>query len=155
MISNTFAIILHLLGINIWIGGTFFSVVVLPRALASLPLEEQHRILRRILRQFFFWVWLAMGLVIASGGWMVVNVFGQLQSLPSYVIAMITIAVTMMVVFVWMYFRPYQRYRQCYQAEDLSACQRQLKRIRLMSKINMLLGISVLVVIGTGLYFMA
>jgi uncharacterized membrane protein len=34
--NNAIAIILHLLAINIWIGGTFYSVTILPRAVAGL-----------------------------------------------------------------------------------------------------------------------
>ena len=41
--SNAIAIILHLLAINVWIGGTFFSVMVLPHALTALTPAEKHR----------------------------------------------------------------------------------------------------------------
>lgn len=153
--SNAIAIILHLLAINVWIGGTFFSVMVLPRALTALTPAEKHRLSLHILHHYFIWVWLAIVLVIASGGWMATHVFGSFQHLPTYVIVMISIAVTMMVVFMFMFFGPYRHYRRAEQAEDLTACEHYLGQVRLLSKINMFLGIGVLVAIGTGLYLMA
>ena len=152
--SNAFAIILHLLAINIWIGGTFFTVMILPRALVSLETLAQYHLLARILRHFFSWVWLAILLVIASGTWMVMNVFGNLQNMPSYVFGMIALALTMMAVFVLMFFGPYRHYRVALQAQDLAECRRRVGQVRLLSKINMFLGIGVLIVIGTGIFFM-
>jgi len=150
--SNAIAIILHLLAINIWIGGTFFSVIILPRAIASVAPAEQHRILSRAFHLFFPVVWLAIVMLLGSGGWMVANVFGGLSNIPLYVLVMMLMAMTMVAVFSWIYFVAYRHYRQT--PSDVHDHQRYLGVIRLLSKINMALGIGIVVVIGGRSYFL-
>ena len=152
--AHAFAIILHLLAINIWIGGTFFSVVILPRAVASLESPAQHQFMHLLMQRFFFWVWLALLILFSSGGWMIYNMFGGLMIVPPYVLAMMSIALLMIMVFLVIFFGPYRRYQQAYQLQNFSDCQQQLLRIRLLSRINMALGICVVLAIGGGPFFL-
>ena len=152
--THAFAIILHLLAINIWIGGTFFSVVILPRAVASLESPAQYQLMHLLLQRFFFWVWLAMLILLSSGGWMIYSMFGGLVIVPRYVLVMMSIALLMMVVFLVIFFGPYHRFQQAYQLLNLSDCQHQLSHIRLLSRVNMVLGVCVVVVIGGGPFFL-
>lgn len=151
---NVLAIILHLLAINVWVGGTFFTVVILNRATDSLEPKDRHRLMRAILRRFFFWVWMAVLILLGSGVWMIYNVFGGLDTAPLYVVWMMGIAILMMSVFLLTFFGPWRQYQQAIAHEDMSSSQRHLGQIRLLSKINMGFGICVLLVIGGGPRFL-
>ena len=152
--TNAIAIILHLLAINIWIGGTFFTVMVLPRAMASLETSQQLRLMQEALRRFFLWVWLAVLILAGSGGWMIARVFGGLANAPRHVIVMVVLALGMMAAFALIFFGPYQRFQQAQQRQDPQGSQLCLAQICLLSKINVGLGIGVVVVIGAGPYFL-
>lgn len=152
--GHAFAIILHLLAINIWIGGTFFSVVILPRAVASLGAPAQHQLMHILLKRFFFWVWVSMIILLSSGGWMIYSLFGGLMIVPRYVLVMMSIALLMMVVFLLIFFGPYRRYQKAWQVQNLTDCTQQLLQIRLLSRINMALGLCVVVAIGGGPFFL-
>lgn len=147
---NALAIILHLLAINIWVGGTFFTVVVLPRATITLVPTERHRFMQIVLKRFFFWVWLALIVVLSSGGAMIYRIFGGMTNIPLYVLLMMSMALLMAAVFLLIYFWPYRLFTQSLDRGNEVECEKQLIRVRLLSKINMTLGIAVLMVIGGG-----
>ena len=148
--SSAIAIILHLLAINIWVGGTFFSVVVLRHAVLHLEPEQQTRLMQWLLPRFFFWVWIAILVLLGSGGWMVYQTFGGLGTSPLYILVMLGFGVTMMLNFTLIFFEPYQHYKKAIAQHDINEAQRQLAMIGNLSKINMVLGICVVVAIGLG-----
>jgi len=151
---NALSIILHLLAINVWVGGTFFTVVILPHAAASLEPAERHPFMRILFKRFFFWVWLAMMILISTGGWMIYRVFGGIINAPLYVVLMMSITLLMVCVFLLIYFGSYRLYVQSLKQENLSNSERHLDYISLLSKINMALGICVVLVIGGGPHFL-
>jgi uncharacterized membrane protein len=151
---NALPIILHLLAINVWVGGTFFTVVILPHAAASLEPAERHPFMRIVFKRFFFWVWLAMMILISTGGWMIYRVFGGIINAPLYVVLMMSITLLMVCVFLLIYFGSYRLYVQSLKQENLSDSERHLDYISLLSKINMALGICVVLVIGGGPHFL-
>ena len=151
---NALSIILHLLAINVWVGGTFFTVVILPHAVASLEPAERHPFMRIVFKRFFFWVWLAMMILISTGGWMIYRVFGGIINAPLYVVLMMSITLLMVCVFLLIYFGSYRLYVQSLKQENLSDSERHLDYISLLSKINMALGICVVLVIGGGPHFL-
>ena len=99
MMWYAFAIILHLLAINVWVGGTFFSVVVLNRAIACLEPSQRNNLMKIVLQRFFFCIWIAMFILLGSGGWLIYSVFGGLDTLPLYVVLMMVVGLLMMIVF--------------------------------------------------------
>ena len=153
--SSAIAIILHLLAINIWVGGTFFSVVVLRHAVFRLEPEEQTRLMQALLPRFFFWVWIAILILLSSGGWMVYQTFGGLGTSPLYILLMLGLGVTMMANFVLIYFEPYHHYNQAVARNDMNEAQRHLAMIGNLSVLNMVLGICIVIVIGAGPHFFA
>lgn len=107
-----------------------------------------------LLKRFFQWIWLAILVLLVSDGWMIYNIFGGIAYTPIYVVIMMAIALMMIVVFLWIFYRPYRYYQQAYQLQDISACQQQLASIRLLAKLNMGLGFCVVLVIGGGPHFL-
>lgn len=150
---NALAIILHLLAINIWVGGTFFSVMILARAAANLSSEARHPFMSTVFKGFFFWIWLAVVVVISSGLWMIISLFHGFNHVPVYVILMMSLALMMVAIFFWIFFIIWPNYQQAIAAAQWHACEQQLARIKFMSMINMVLGICVVLVIGGGPHF--
>ncbi len=64
---DALAIILHLMAINVWVGGMFFVVVVLGKVMTSVHEPEQQALWCKIMSRFFFWVWLAVITLLCTG----------------------------------------------------------------------------------------
>lgn len=150
---NALAIILHLLAINIWVGGMFFIIMVLGKVSSSLELPAQHDFWQRVLRRFFFWVWLALVSLLGSGIGMIFYRFGGLATTPGYIRLMATFGLLMAAVFLLIYFVFYQHFTRALQRGDQQAAGYQLRVIRWLGIINMLLGLCVVLVIGGGPHF--
>lgn len=152
--SIAIAIVLHIIAINIWVGGTFFTVVVLNPPLTQLDASRQLPLADRVFRRFFALIWLVMPILIGSGGWMIYEIYGGLAATPLYVKIMALLGVSMSVIFLLINFGPYRRYRQSRQhADQQAASLGMMSHIRRLNIINMILGICVVIVIGAGPYF--
>jgi len=150
---NALAIILHLVAINIWVGGMFFIIVVLGRVVSTLDVPEQHRFWQKLLRRFFAWVWAAVMVLLGTGSAMILYRFNGLGQAPLYVLVMAGLGLLMVTVFLAIYFVFYQRFKQAMQQQDSESSRQQLKIIRWLGIVNMILGLCVVVAIGGGPYW--
>ena len=151
---NAIAIILHLIAINVWVGGMFFLVMVLGPAINTLERAQQLAVWARILKSFFFWVWLAVLTLLSSGIGMLVYRFYDFMNAPAYVLVMACLGVLMIVVFLLIYFIFYQRFKHAIQNQALERAIDHLRVIRILGFINMLLGLCVVIAIGGGPYIL-
>ena len=151
---NAIAIILHLLAINVWVGGMFFLIVVLGRAITTLEQPQQLALWVTILKYFFFWVWLAVLTLLGSGISMLVYRFHDFINAPIYVLVMACLGVLMILVFLLMYFMIYPKFKQACHNHAMDTALVQLRVLRILGFVNMLLGLCVVVVIGGGPYFL-
>jgi uncharacterized membrane protein len=151
---NILAIILHLLAINIWVGGMFFIIMVLSKVIATLEVPEQHYLWAKILKRFFFWVWIAVFSLLGSGIGMILYRFGGFANIPLYILVMAALGLLMVVVFFLIYFLFYQRFKRHMYNGDVKRSREQLRKIRYLGIINMAIGLCVVVVIGGGPYFL-
>lgn len=147
---NALAIILHLLAINIWVGGMFFIIVVLGRVVATFDIPEQHAFWQRLLQRFFIWVWIAVVGLLGTGIGMILYRFGGLVSSPLYVRLMASFGIAMALVYFVIYFVYYRRFQRELRAGHQQMVRQQLRIIRRLGIVNMVLGFCVLVVIGGG-----
>lgn len=152
--SIAIALTLHLIAINVWVGGTFFVVVVMSRVIATLEPYQQLIIWNKVLARFFTLVWLAMFVLLTTGSWMIYRIYGGLVSAPLYVLIMALLALLMMTVFVITFFVPYRHFKREIHAQDIEACQLKLETVRLLGKVNMLIGLCVVIIIGIGPHYL-
>jgi uncharacterized membrane protein len=147
------AISLHLLSVVIWVGGMFFAYQVLRPAAADL-LEPPLRLTLwvRVFGRFFPWVWMAVGLLLVSGFWMILTVFGGFGGAGLHVHIMLGLGVVMMLVFMHVYFAPYRRLKAAVAAQEWPDGGRQLALIRRLVGFNTLLGLMVTVIGAGGRY---
>jgi uncharacterized membrane protein len=148
---HAIAIALHMLSAVIWVGGMFFAHQALRPVAASL-LEPPQRLPLWVgtLGRFFVWVWLAVLLLLASGYWMALTIFGGFANFPLYVNLMQGIGLLMILLYFHVYFAPYQGLRRSVAAKDWPAAATQLARIRRIVGINLVLGLTVVSVAAAG-----
>lgn len=135
------ALLFHLLGVVIWIGGMFFAYVALrPAAAGTLDPPQRLSLWRETLRRFFMWVWVAIIAIYASGTHMLSVAYG-VKSAPPYVLGMIAVSTIMAIIFVYVYFQPFARLGHAVDAKDWKSAGGALNRIRQLVAANLALGL--------------
>ena len=149
---NAIAIILHLIAINVWVGGMFFLVMVLGRAISTLEQAQQLTVWATILKSFFLWVWLAVLTLLSTGIGMLVYRFHDFMNAPAYVLVMACLGVLMMLIFLLMYFVFYQKFKHAIQDQAVEKASSNLRVMRILGFVSMTLGLCVVIAIGGGPY---
>jgi uncharacterized membrane protein len=147
------ALLFHILAAVIWVGGMFFAHVLLRPAAASLEPAVRLPLFRRVLGNFFPWVWASIVALLASGYGVMVPDMGGFARAPVYVNIMQGIGLVMMLAFFHLYFAPWRRFRAAADASDFAKAAPQLNQIRHIVLFNLVLGLIVVVVGGTGRYW--
>lgn len=145
-----FMIMLHVLGIVIWVGGMFFAHQLLRPVAADLlepPLRLQLWV--GVFRRFFPWVWACVATILASGLYMI-KLMGGMAIVPLYVHAMYGIGLAMMAIFAYVYFAPYGRLRKSVANQDWKNGGAALASIRQLVGINLSLGLVTIAIATAG-----
>jgi uncharacterized membrane protein len=143
-----FARFLHVLGAVVWVGGMFFAYMALrPAAAALLQPPERLKVWRETFRRFFFWVWISVAAILASGLWMI-GLLGGFGTAGLHVHLMFALGLVMMGIFAHVYFAPYRRLVRYVEQDDWKAAGAALGQIRKLVAVNLALGI-VTVAVGT------
>ena len=135
----------HISSVAIWVGGMFFAYVCLrPTAMELFEPPQRLRLWRGVFARFFSWVWLAVTLTVASG----LIMFGQrgLVATPLNWHLMLAGGTVMIVIFIYVFTRPYAVLKQAVEDEEWKTAGAALNRIRQMVRANLVLG---LVTIGS------
>jgi uncharacterized membrane protein len=134
------ALLFHLLGATVWIGGMFFAYIALRPAAAQLQPPQRLPLWRETLGRFFVWVWVSIIALYGSGLHMLVSAYGS-RGGPAYVHAMVAIATAMSLVFIYVYFIPFRTLAREVAAQNWPAGGSALNRIRQLVALNLVLGI--------------
>ena len=151
---NALAIIFHLVAINIWVGGMFFIIIVLGKVVSTFEVPAQQAFWQHTLKRFFFWVWLAVIGLLGTGIGMIFYRFGDLAITPWYIITMACLGISMVVIFMVIYFVFYKNFEREFKAGNIEGSRDQLRMIRRLGIVNMVLGFCVVVVIGGSPYLL-
>ncbi len=136
---------LHLLFAALWVGGMFYAVVVLRPALETLDAMPRLQMHMLTLKRFFRVVWVAMPAMLLTGWAMVFAVWGGFAALPWSINVMQTLALLMALIFLYIFFSPWQRLRRAIRpGPDL------LPRIRQLVTLNLGLGVVTIIVGSLG-----
>ena len=130
---------LHLAAGIVWLGGmTLLLWAVRPAAIALLPAEQRLTLLHRVLSRFFVLVWIAIAVLLASGGWMFTT--ADMKLAPRGWHAMAGLGTLMCVIFAHLYFAPFRRLSRAVHVKDWPAAGKALKQIHPLVLINFALG---------------
>ncbi|MBV1786648.1 CopD family protein [Marinobacterium sp. D7] len=136
-----FALSLHLLAAVIWVGGMFLAYVCL-RPVAGSLLEPAQRLplWSNLFTRFFLWVWIAIITLPVTGHWMIA-LMGGFKYAGLHVHIMLGTGYLMILLFLHLYFAPFQRLKKAVAAQDWPAGGKALNQIRQIVGINLILGL--------------
>jgi uncharacterized membrane protein len=153
MMETALALMLHILGAVVWVGGMFAAYVCLRPAAGALEPPQRLALWRRFFAKFFPWVWVSILLLLASGYWMLLTTFGGFKGAPLYINLMQTIGLVMIALFVWLFHGPWLKFKRAVDAQDWPSAAAQLNRIRQIIMINLPLGLIVVMIGGSGRFW--
>ena len=137
--------LLHILGFTIWVGGMAFAYMCLrPVAGTALEAPQRLQLWNGVFGKFFFWVWIAVALILGSG----LHMMALIGKPPVYVTLMFVLGIAMMLIFAHVFFAPYKRLKRAVAAQDWQTGSAALGQIRMLVGINLILGV-VTICIGT------
>jgi uncharacterized membrane protein len=143
---------LHVLGAVVWVGGMFFAHMVLRPSAGVLDPAVRLPLWNRVLARFFFWVWLAVAALLLTGFGMIA-LLGGFKGLGIYIHLMMGVGLVMMAIFGHLYFAPWQRFRRAAAREDWNEAEQNIRQIRLLVTVNLILGLVTVVLGASGPYF--
>ena len=145
-----FAIMLHVVGVVLWVGGMFFAHQILRPVAADLLQPPQRLPLWvGVFKRFFPWVWVCVVAILATGLAMI-GLLGGMSKVPLYVHAMLAVGLLMMAIFAHVYFASFGRLKRAVASEDWKQGGVALARIRQLVGINLSLGLVTIVIATAG-----
>jgi len=143
------SLLLHVLGVVVWVGGMFFAYMAL-RPVAASVLEPPQRLTlwTGVFGKFFPWVWASVALILLTGLHMLVKVGGM--AAPHYAMAMLVLGVVMMLIFAHVFFAPYKKLKRAVAEQNWKAGGAALAQIRMLIGINLSLGLLTIAVVFLG-----
>jgi uncharacterized membrane protein len=148
-----FLLIVHILAAVVWVGGMFFAHQILRPAAGALEPPARLPLWSRVLSRFFAWVFAAIVLLLASGFGLVSGLYGGFGGLGLYIQLMMGLGILMVLLFLHLYFAPWRRFRAAVSRQDWPEGGRQLNQIRTIVTINLVLGLIVVAIGGSGRYW--
>ena len=149
----TIVVPLHTLATIIWLGGLFFLCFMFQPGThqpdATMALSSWQRVLSR----FFGWAWVSLALILISGISIVFLEFGGFSGIPSIHRGNMLIGIPAIILFGYLYFRPWQRFRRAMSCKDWSAAENSLRQARIIMAIILALGLIASVVSIAGRYY--
>jgi uncharacterized membrane protein len=149
----TIALILHILGAVVWVGGMFFALLILRPASGALDPAARLALWQRVFERFFPWVFAAIALLLISGYGMVFGVFGGFARIGLHVHIMQGIGIVMILIFLHLYFAPWKRFRTALAAGNTAVAAAQLNQIRILVTVNLILGLITVAIGSSGRYW--
>jgi uncharacterized membrane protein len=145
---------LHVIAMTIWVGGMFFAYMFL-RPVAASELEPPVRLnlWRKVFNRFFPWVWIII-FVIPITGFYLTTPYGGFAKAPPFIHIMTTLGTIMIMIFLHVYFAPFNRLKKHLDANDIPAAAQQLNLIRKLVGVNSVLGLITIFIATAGRYFL-
>ncbi len=144
---------LHFLAALLWIGGMFFALTILRPAALPLEMETRVDLWARTLTRFMPVVWGSALTLPISGYWMLFYGFGGLSGMGLHILIMQILGWSMILLFFYIYFRPFQRMRYMVNERLIPEAGLYIERIRILIQINLITGILVICVAAGGRYW--
>ncbi len=135
---------LHLVCAVLWVGGMFFSYVVLRPSLAAIEAPQRMLLHTRVFKSFFLVIWHAMPVSLISGIAML-SLHWDMATLPWQINAMMALGLVMAAVFLAIFFGPYRQFRR---TTDRNRMASSLNNIRKLIGLNLGLGLVTVIVAG-------
>lgn len=144
------ALLAHVLGVVIWVGGMFFAYMALrPAAVQTLEPPQRLPLWAATFDRFFPWVWLSVIVILGSGLYLM-GQMGGFGTSGVHVRAMLTLGVIMMLIFAHVFFAPFRRLKRGVAAQEWKPAGAALAQIRILVGVNLSIGIIVVFISKAG-----
>lgn len=142
-------VLLHLLGVVVWVGGMSFMLFCLrPVAIAQLPPEQRLPLLAAVVGRFLAWVGISLVLIWGSGLWRFAEVGSA--AIPSHWHAMAKLGAGMTVIYLYIALRIRPRLRAAVAQQDWPAGGAALTTLGNLVGVNLALGVVTIAVAVLG-----
>lgn len=141
---------LHVFAAVIWVGGMFFAHLSLRPAALELEMIPRIELWHRVLKRFFFWVWVSVILLPVSGYGFAYSFFGGVSEAGRHVLIMQILGWSMIFIFIGMYFRYFKRMQKMIKERLMPEAGLYLNRIRVVVLVNLILGVVTILVASAG-----
>ena len=149
--SYSLWLLVHLLGVIVWVGGMFFAHFALRPAAAELLQPPQRLpLLAETLGRFFKWVAWSIVLILVSGVAIMMLFLTNGGRLGAHIHIMTTIGLIMIAIFWHIRFSAFKRLREAVAAQNWPAGGIAMNRIRQLELVNLVLGTITTVVVFVG-----
>jgi uncharacterized membrane protein len=129
----------HLTGAIVWLGGACFMLWALrPTLHAQLEPAQRLPLVSAVMARFFQWVWLCIGVLLATGLAMMLPV--GMKAAPLGWHMMLGVGLLMFALFGHLYFGPFRRLRQAVAAGNWPEGGRRVGQIVTLAQVNLALG---------------
>jgi uncharacterized membrane protein len=146
----TSMLLLHVLGVVVWVGGMFvMHVAVRPAAVELLAPPQRLPLIAAVLGRFFAWVAVAVVVVLLSGIGMILE-GGGFRNAHLSVHVMFAIGLAMMALFLHIRLAPFRRLQSAVASSDWPVAARHLDLVRQLVTTNLVLGILTIAVATIG-----
>ena len=146
----TSMLLLHVLGVVVWVGGMFMMhVAVRPAAVELLQPPQRLPLIASVLGRFFFWVAIAVVAVLLSGIGMILE-SGGFRNAHLSVHVMFAIGLAMMAIYLHIRLAPFKRMQSAVASSEWPVAARHLEQVRLLVTTNLVLGILTIAVATIG-----
>jgi uncharacterized membrane protein len=143
----------HILGALFWVGGMAFAYTILRPAAAPLEGPVRLTLWRDVFKRFLPWVGVSIVALLVSGYAMMFLVYGGFARAPLYIHVMQGTGILMMLLYLHLYFAPWQRLQKTVQAADWQNAGKHLAMIRKLVAINLALGVITVLIGSTGRFW--
>lgn len=150
---SAIAVALHALAAVIWVGGMFFAYQVQRPATGPMDAPVRLALWGRTFARFFQWVWGSVVVLLATGFWLIFDVFGGFAGVGLHVHIMMGVGILMMLIYAHLWFAPYARFRAALAAGQFPEAGKQLNTIRQIVGTNLVLGLIVVAIGASGRYW--
>ncbi|MCU7834302.1 MAG: hypothetical protein KZQ83_03530 [gamma proteobacterium symbiont of Taylorina sp.] len=152
--SYSIALTLHLIAAVIWVGGMFFAHMILrPSSIEKLEPPQRLPLWSAVFGRFFFWVWISIITILATGYWIIFDTYGGVLSLQiTYIQWMHGIGLVMTAIFSYIFFIPYQAFKSAVAAKQFPVGGEQMNIIRQLVTTNLVLGMITIIIASAGKY---
>ncbi|MBV6487399.1 MAG: CopD family protein [Pseudorhodoplanes sp.] len=146
-------IALHVLAAVFWVGGMAFAYMILRPAAGPLEGPVRLTLWRNVFSRFLPAVGAGIVVLLVSGYVMLFRDFGGFARAPVYIHVMQGTGILMMLLFLHLYFVPWQRFQKTVRASEWPVAGKHLAQIRRIVAVNLVLGVVTIVAASAGRYW--